>query len=145
MTNMPKKSDIQTFCVTYHVSSASTVSGQSHLVVLALHVVASDPDGVLGVWPGKQALGELCCSINCQRRGCVLETIICWRNMILLDSNDIWVFIVYLVKDSTDSLEECKSSEGSCLGEVIKKSWVGWRIGQCHWEKRQETQPKISG
>ena len=36
-----------------------TVSGETQLEVLPLHVVSPEPDGVLGVGPGEQVLGEL--------------------------------------------------------------------------------------
>ena len=51
---------------TYHiVSRSSAVGGQAHLVVLALHVVTPQPDGVVGVGAGQQTLGELHRAINC--------------------------------------------------------------------------------
>ena len=58
---------------TYHIVSRSgAVSGQSHLVVLALHVVPPQPDGVVGVGAGQQTLGELHRAINCVAVAAVL-------------------------------------------------------------------------
>ena len=50
--------------MSYHIVSSSAVISQSHLVVLAGHVVSSQPDGVVRVGAGQQTLGELHCSIN---------------------------------------------------------------------------------
>ena len=41
----------------YHKICA--VSGETQLVVLPLHVGSPEPDGVLGVGPGEEVLGEL--------------------------------------------------------------------------------------
>ena len=42
------------------------VSGETQLVVLPLHVGSPEPDGVLGVGPGEQVLGELHSSLYFQ-------------------------------------------------------------------------------
>ena len=56
---------------TDHVGAGAGAGGslQAHLVVLALHAGAPDPEHVLGVGAGEEALAKLHRAVHCPGRG----------------------------------------------------------------------------